>query len=446
MEPDLRILVDGDSARVYRRGDKVTGRVTLGLENEEDIKALKISFQGTCTTTTTRPVYTPHHADGTQHMQRYQEYVQLFQFEQDLLSECLLKSKESWSFDFKFPELTTPRYSRWQHGPKYHKTPHALPPSFHTNTPGGQAVISYSLKATLTRGGNQDPLETQELLPYHPTPDDIHLEPQIHTRVLYAQIWKPLSNSRTAIDKAFSKLSRRSPAGKFGPRVVPTIHYPETIAPGQNIPLYISLENTEVTDQVAISQCVLDSVTVKISTHTTSMCGQSAAEPEDMMVKHVTCLNKTNINRNLPFGSKFKLANNFRLVDDAECVPSFKTYTITRRYDLNVTIGLRYEDREFKVRCTTLLDILPRIPRELLPSMPEDEEVEIDPLPLYSPRESSREYAPDYESLYESGNSSSSLTSLSFSRSRGSSLTSGISTPATELEELGPGELSVESR
>lgn len=446
MGPDLRILVDGDSAKVYRRGDKVTGRVVLGLEDEEDVKALKISFSGTCTTTTTRPVYTPHHADGTQPMQRYQECVQLFHFEQDLLSACLLRSKESWSFDFKFPELTSSRYSRWQHGPKYLKSPHPLPPSFQTNTPGGQAVISYTLKATLTRSDTQDPLEAQEPLPYHPTPEDIHLEPQIHTRVLYAQIWKPLSTSRNAIDKAISKISRRNPTGRYGPRIVPTIHYPETIAPGQNIPLYISLENTEMTEQVAASQCVLDSVTVKISTHTTSMCGQSASEPEDMMVKHVTCLNKTNINRNLPFGSKFKLANNFRLVDDAECVPSFKTYTITRRYDLNITIGLRYEGREFKVRCTTLLEILPRIPRELLPSMPEDEEAEIDPLPLYSPRESSREFAPNYESLYELGHSSSSETSLSYSRSRGSSLTSGVSTPATELEELGSGDLSAESR
>jgi hypothetical protein len=161
-----------------------------------------------------------------------------------------------------------------------------------------------------------------------------------------------------------------------------------------------------------------------------------------MMVKHVTCLSKTNIAKPLPFGKKLKLANNFRLVDDAECVPSFKTYTITRRYDFNVTIGLRYEGREFKVRCTTLLEILPRIPRELLPSMPEDEETEIDPLPLYEPREPSREFAPEYESLYELERSSSSEGELSYTRSRGSSL---VSTPATELEELRFGDLRIRS-
>ena len=442
MGPDLRILIDGDNARVYRRGDKVTGRVVLGVEGEEDIRALKISFLGTCTTTTTRPVYTPHHTDGTHPLQRYQERIQLFHFEQDLLAECVVKNKESWTFDFKFPELTSPRYSRWQHGPRYLKSPHPLPPSFQTNTPGGQAVISYLLKATLNRGGNQDALETQELLPYHPTPQDIHLEPKICTRVLYAQVWKPLSDSRTTIDRALSKLSRRNSAANNGPRIIPTLHYPEAIAPGQNIPLYVSVENTQFSDQLSFAQCELDSVTVKISTHTTSMCGQSASEPEDMMVKHVTCLSKTNIAKPLPFGKKLKLANNFRLVDDAECVPSFKTYTITRRYDFNVTIGLRYEGREYKVRCTTLLEILPRIPRELLPSMPEDEETDIDPLPLYEPREPSREFAPEYESLYELERSSSSEGELSYTRSRGSSL---VSTPATELEELRFGDLRIRS-
>ncbi|KAF1972981.1 hypothetical protein BU23DRAFT_534382 [Bimuria novae-zelandiae CBS 107.79] len=438
MGPDLRILVDDDSARVYRRGDKVTGRVVLGLESEEDIAALKISFLGTCTTTTTRPVYTPHEADVTQSMQRYQERVQLFQFEQDLLAECMLApNKESWTFDFKFPELTSLRFSRWQHGSKYLKSSHPLPPSFQTNTSGGQAVISYFLRATLLRGGTQDPIETQELLPYHPTPEDIQLEPKIHLRVLYAQIWKPLSESRTPFDKALSKLSCRNSARSNGPRIVPTLHHPEMIAPGQNIPLYISLEDTQPAPQQPVSQCILDSLTVKISTHTTSMCGQSASAPEDIMVRHVTCLSKTNMAKPLPFGTKHKLANNFRLVDDAECVPSFKTYTITRRYDLNVSIGLKYEGRDFTIRCRTLLEILPRIPRELMPTMPEDEVAEIDPLPLYKPREPSREFAPHYESLYELERGSSSEASLVYTRSRGSSWMSNVSTPASEMEEMG---------
>lgn len=438
MAPDLRILVDGDSARVYRRGDKVTGRVVFGVENEEDITALKISFSGTCTTTTTRPVYTPHQADVTQAIRKYQERVHLFRFEQEVLSERLLVlDKESWTFDFKFPELTTPIYSRWQHGPKYLKNPHPLPPSFQTNTPNGEAVLSYCLQATLIRTRMQAPLETQELLLYHPTPEDIQLEPKVYSRVLYAQIWKPLSNSRRVVDKALSKISRRNtPNNNNSPRILPTIYHPESIAPGQNIPLCISLENTQSTPQDKISQCVLDSVTVKISTHTTSMCGQSSTDPEDIMVQHMTCLSKTDMAQHLPFGTKIKLANNLRLIDDAECVPSFRTYTITRRYDLNVTVGLKYEGREFTVRCTSLLEILPRIPHELLPGMSGDSEVEMEALPLYEPRAPSREFAPDYESLYVLERASSSDMPLAYARSRGSSMTSSTSTPVLELEEV----------
>lgn len=439
MVPDLRILVDGD-AQVYRRGDKVTGRVVLGVENEEDVTALRISFSGTCTTTTSRPIHTPHRTDASKPMQRYQERVALFHFQQDLLSGGLhASSKECRTFDFKFPELTTPRYSKWQHGPKYLKSPHPLPPSFHTDTPGGQAVIAYSLRATLVRSDNQESIETQEILPYHPTPEDVHFEPRAHSRVLYAQSWKPLSDSRTTMDKALSKLSRRNSAIRSGPRIVPTLYHPETIAPGQNIPLYISIEDTSPTAHLQASQCTIESVNVKINTHTTSMCGQSASEPEDIMLKRVTCISKTSLARPLPFKTKVKLAHNLRLVDDAECVPSFKTYTITRRYDLSVAVGLRYEGRDFTVRCTALLEILPRIPRELLPSMPEAEE-EIEPLPLYAPREPSGEFAPEYESIILSDQGSDSEASLAYTRSRGSSLMSNISTPASELGSMSFGD------
>ncbi|KAJ4353387.1 uncharacterized protein N0V89_005116 [Didymosphaeria variabile] len=432
MVPDLRILLDGD-VRVYRRGDKVTGRVILGVENEENIVALKISFLGTCTTTTNRPVHTPHHTDADRSMQRHQERVQLFHFEQDLLSGSLLSTnKESRTFDFKFPEMTAPRYSKWQHGPRYPKGPHPLPPSFQTHTSGGQAVIAYSLQVTLSRGGNQGSTVIEEILPYHPTPDDMQLEPKAHSRVLYAQIWKPLADSRTVMDKAFSKLSRRRSAGNSGPRIVPTLHHPEMIAPGQNIPLYISLEDSSPAPIPRTSQCILDSVTVKISTHTTSICGQSATSPEDVELKRVTCLSKSNIAKPLPFHTKKKLAHNFRLVDDAECVPSFKTYTITRRYDLSVSIGLKYEGREFTVRCTTLLEILPRVPRELLPNRPEDEE-EVEPLPLYVPREPSREFAPEYASIFQLEGASSSEASLAYTRSRGSSVPSSVEIPAVDV-------------
>ncbi|KAJ4296778.1 hypothetical protein N0V90_006826 [Kalmusia sp. IMI 367209] len=451
MDPDLRIIVDGDTTQVYRRGDKVSGRVILGTADEEDITALKISFLGVCTTTTTRSMYTPHDADVTQPAQRFQERVQLFRFEHDLLSSSLpALNKDSWIFDFKFPELTEPKYSRWQHGPRYPKTPHPLPPSFQTNTPGGQAIVSYFLQATLERGGSKDALEIHEYLPYHPTPEDMHIEPKVLSRVLYAQIWKPLSDSRTAIDKAFARMSRRNSAnGGNNPRIVPTIYYPEMISPGQNMPLYLSLEDTQAAAhacQRLSSQCVLDSVTVTISTHTTTICGKAATQPEDVMVKHVNCLSKNNMAKPMPFGTKVKLANNFRLVDDAECVPSFKTYTITRRYDLTVAIGLKYEGRHFTVRCTTLLEILPRIPRELLPSMPEDEEVEIDPLPLYIPREPSREFAPVYESLYSLSNSPSSSASLDRTESGGSSIISGVATPASEHVGMHFGGIMIRSR
>ena len=438
MTPNLRIIVDGDHLRVYRRGEEVSGRVILVTTEHEDFKSLSISFNGTCTTRTSRPSSsTETDIDLAQARQSFEEKICLFNYDQELLSRhTLAPGKYCWTFNFKFPELTEPKFARWYHGPKYQREPHPLPPSFQTQTngSGGQAMVSYLLQARLDRSAIKSPIEAQEPLPYHPTPHNMTLDARVISRVLYAQTWKPLGG-RTAIDKALKRFSRQPSAATSTPRIVPTLHYPERISPGQHLPLLLSLTNSEDPSSAkdGSSGCTLDSVTVTITTHTTSTCSKSAAQPEDVMTKHVVCLSKANINTAIPFGTRTKLTNNFRLVDDAECVPSFKTYTITRRYDLTVAVSIRYGDRTQRIRCTTLLDILPRIPRELLPSLQEDDDADIDPLPLYAPREAS---APDYESLYSLSRMPSSSKSSTYTRSGSSSVaSSGQSTPASEIDE-----------
>ncbi|KAF2691259.1 hypothetical protein K458DRAFT_287813 [Lentithecium fluviatile CBS 122367] len=443
--PNLRIIVDGDHLQVYRRGDRVTGRVILVTTEKEDVRSLTVSFKGRCTTRTSRPFYeTGTDADAYQPRREFEETVPLFAFDQKLLSECTLAPKKyCWTFDFKFPELTEPKFPRWHHGPKYHREPHPLPPTFQTQThvPGGNVIITYFVQVRLERNGYRSPVSIQEPLAYHPTPHDMTLDAKIASRVLYAQTWKPLADGRTAMDKVFRRLSRRACSGTSAPRIVPTFHYPERISPGQHIPLLLSLTNSQdgsITEDPTQKQCMLDSVTVTMTTHTTSVCGQPTSQPEDVMLKHVLCLSKTNLNTPIPFGTRTSLTNNFRLVDDAECVPSFKTYTVTRRYDLTVAVGIKYGDRTFRIRCTTLLDILPRIPQELLPALQEGEDAAVDPLPLYVPRDPSKESAPDYDSLYSLSRVPSGSASSAYTRSgsvSSSVASSAVSTPSTELEQ-----------
>ncbi|KAF2255693.1 hypothetical protein BU26DRAFT_6047 [Trematosphaeria pertusa] len=458
--PSLRIVVDGDSSRVYRRGERVTGRVILGIEEQDEIRSLRVCFAGTCTTKTTRPFYvTGNDADATQSRRAFEERICLFNFRRDLLPRCTLAPKKyTWTFAFRFPELTEPKYSRWTHGSKYSRGPHPLPPSFHqrTNSPDGQAKVSYHLQAKLVRGGPKATAKTYHPLVYQPAPRDIPQEPRITSSVLYAQTWKPLSENRTAVDKALVKISRRTSAGDRNPRIIPTIHYPQKIAPGQHIPLLLSLTNVHRAvnhGEACEPECILDSLTVSISTCTTSMCGQPMSQPEDVVLKHVTCLSKTDLNETLPFGTATKLTNNFRLVDNAECVPSFRTYTIIRRYDLTVTVGIKYGDRSFTIRSTMPLEILPRTLGETSPALHNDAEADIEPLPLYAPREPSKEFAPSYEALYSLSRTHSSSGSLAYTESRSLSVASGISTPALgacapapDLEQADFGELPMRSR
>jgi hypothetical protein len=179
----------------------------------------------------------------------------------------------------------------------------------------------------------------------------------------------------------------------------------------------------------AQAECTIDSFSVTISTYSTTMCGHTLTQPEDVVSKHVTCIAKTHMNKPIPLNKTRNLTTNFRLVNDAECVPTFKTYTITRRYMMSVTVGIKFEDQHFTVRHSAPLEILPRPPRSLSPLV-EDEEME--PLPMYTPREPSREFAPDYESIYALSRTSSTNGSLARWTTTASSVTSGMSTPGSE--------------
>lgn len=430
--PNLRVIVDGDTSRVYREGDQVKGRVSLVLEDEQEVEGLKLSFTGTCTTKTTRPFYVSgNDSDACMTKREYVENVSLFNFEQDLASAGTYQAnKYSWDFNFVFPHQTEALFSRWAHGAKYFRKPHPLPPTFkvHTNIPGGRATVSYQLEAQLILAAHKSTKKVIEKLRYLPSSRNTPLEAKIMSRCLYAQNWKPHNESKSAMDKLSSKFSRKRSDSVAGARIVPTLHMPGKIAPAQHIPLLFSLENT---GSGSDPDCILDSLAVNISTYTTSICGQPFTQPEDIVSKHVTCISKHDIHQLLSFSTPIPLTTNFRLVDDAECVPTFKSYTITRHYTITVIIGITCQDQKLTIRSTAPLEILPKIPlSELRDRTREDDDGDIDPLPLYMPREPSREFAPDYAELYSLSPTSMSY-SLALVDTRSSSFASGTDTPST---------------
>lgn len=422
--PTLRILIDGDSDKVYRRGDKVTGRVAFVAEEQEHIESFKLIFGGSCVTKTTR-LSNQFHA-----RKEFEERIRFFNFEREVVPRSTLSpNKYSWAFEFTFPETTQQSYKRLTRGAHYLREPHPLPPSFQlkTSVPGGAAQISYFIQARLVLGGSKGTRKVKQMLQYRPTSrENLPREPNLTTGVLYGQTWKPSrgDESRSTVDKVLRRPSKKPPS------IVPTIFYPEKIAPGQHIPLSISLLNTRDRANEAQAECTIDSLSITISTYSTTMCGHTLTQPEDVVSKHVNCIAKTNMNKPIPFNKTRNLTTNFRLVNDAECVPTFKTYTITRRYVMGVTVGIRYEDQHFTVRHSAPLEILPRPPRSLSPPVEEGEDAE--PLPMYTPREPSREFAPDYESIYALSRTSSTSGSLARWTTTSSSVVSGISTPATE--------------
>jgi hypothetical protein len=68
--PAMRVIVDGDSSKVYRKGDTVTGRVILVVEEEVKIQSLKMVFAGNCVTKTSRPF----HVNGAENSPSRREF------------------------------------------------------------------------------------------------------------------------------------------------------------------------------------------------------------------------------------------------------------------------------------------------------------------------------------------------------------------------------------
>lgn len=432
--PTLRILIDGDSDRVYCRGDRVTGRVAFIAEGQEQVESIKVIFAGSCVTKTTRP------SADTSGRKDFEERIWYFNTEREVVPRSTLSpNKYFWPFEFTFPEMTQQLYKRLSRGAHYLREPHPLPPSFQlkTSVAGGAAQISYFIQARLALGGSRGTRKVKQILLYRPTSPVVLLrEPSLTTGVLYGQTWKPAkSESRSTVCKVLRRPSNRTPS------IVPTILYPEKIAPGQHIPIAISLFNTRDRLNEAQAEGIVDSLSINISTYSTIMCGHSLTHPEDVVSKHVNCIAKTNMKKAVPFGKARSLTSNFRLVNDAECVPTFKSYTITRRYTLSVVVGIKFEDQHFTVRHSAPLEILARMPHS--PSPPSFEQgEEAEPLPVYTPREPSREFAPDYDSVYALSRASSTSGSLTRWTTTGSSIASQSSTPATapstpasELEE-----------
>lgn len=335
---------------------------------------------GVCITTITGATYTAYNADKSRQNETFQDRTQLFRFEHDLLPVYRSSpNKGTCDFEFKFPESTRPGSPRWQQGSLYQDPSHPLPPSFHTKSPEGSCIIAYFLQATLERSGSRGPLVKYEYLPYQPTSEEIPGESSLYSRVLRAHTRSPSSENKKTVDKVFARLSSLS---SNAARIVPTFYYPTKISPGQDIPLFLSVELNGLHDS---SQCILDSVTVTISTYTTISCGPPDSKLERSTVKHVTCLSKANMATPMPFGKKVPLTNSFRLVDNAECIPSFDLRNVTRRYELLVTIGLKHGGHNLFMASTTAVEILPRQMRGSMTSGTGYEEIEEELLPAYSP-------------------------------------------------------------
>lgn len=331
----------------------MTGRVVFVAEKQEQVKSLKLNFTGACITKTTRPFYVGENENYAVSSSRrgYKEKVPLFNLERVLMTGCTAAAnKYSWSFEFQFPENTQIRCSRWGHRSHYNRDIHPLPPSFYTytNEPGGEATIKYSVQVKLIRGGLKANKRASYTLPFsNPSRRHLH-EPRTTSHILTTQTSSSATTSPskpTLTQKLSHLFTRNSPAKPPGTHFVPTLHTPSAVAPGEIIPISLSLQpdhhhrppNPSVPTP-ATEPCTLTTLTITLSTHTHSTTGRLLSHPQDTLTQHNTCVSRHSLATPLPLdhpSSPVPLVRAFRLLDTRACVPSFATYTVARAYTLD---------------------------------------------------------------------------------------------------------------
>jgi hypothetical protein len=388
--------------RTYESGDKVAGKVILNNGEQEQIRGLKIKFEAFCRTRTTRPYYAnPDNENIAGSRRLFEENAQLFLQEQMLLSGTftLAPNKHEYPFEFTFPSKSTERY-RKSTRKHFSNDPHNLPPSFKV-VMGSQSCtgeVLYQLEAKLSRSSFKSDLRTARSLPFCRkgiVPRPCRTRPHL----LNIQTWDLTTVPDTSrnLPKRLVRAVVPDTDWKKTPciRFIPVVHAPKAVAPGQRIPLCLSLKAIQRRPiDPKIDGLILDSLQIDLTTNTRLMCSGLISQPEDTVSETKRCIDRSDCALYIPADqSVVPIVTDFRLVDSVEAVPTFKSYTISRYYTLTLRIGLRWEKKTFELETRTELEILPRF-LDLHRRTSIQIEDEIDPLPLYTPRE---EDSPEYE-------------------------------------------------
>ncbi|KAF2761824.1 hypothetical protein EJ05DRAFT_185949 [Pseudovirgaria hyperparasitica] len=397
----LNVTIHGDPCRIYHPADKITGTVYLTTSSQEEFKQLKLNFRGQCKTTTTRPYYVSGNEHSLASRKMLKETVTLFDQEKVLFQGPYKMSptQHEWHFEYTFPSKSETTYQKAVKSAYYNKHPHDLPPSFRclTESYRGEGYVHYSIEATLVRGSFKSEVRNLRYLLFRrrserPTPA------KSHPNVLESQQIQMHEDFRPRVDKFGKAIHYSTLPVPTSVKFTPTFYAPKAVAPKQVIDLGLSIK--QIQDQVNCNDTeifTVDRLRVELLTTTRVACRGVLSQTQDVVTRSVTCVDRKLPGISIPIDdTPIALTRGFRLTDNNEASPSFKSYSISRIYQININIWLRWRDQTFRLSTSIELDILPRYdpppPRRQRRSV--DAEL-VDPLPLYT----RTEHAPAYEEV-----------------------------------------------
>ena len=373
LDKEIRILLDKAQTYVYSPSDAVSGTLVFVPAFNCKIKCLKFGLRGEC------------YVSSIGANSKVSKQVLLFATSSNMLENTYTHMEHIYElpFSFMFPARST---SSSRAGPSAFRTvfdqdEQLLPDSFTLSVKNLLQCVRYFLHLEII-GRKFKPKECTILFRQ---PKDIRV---LHPRTMVQSLPTQISLVREYRFKSRAKVgawllpfnfNRKRPKLAF----TPCIHAPTSVVVGQPIALSLAIDTSTGRKSPNATTLLLQDLSVSITAHT-RIIGQvlpSKRRYGRCFELSYTVLDAKELNVPVVVdGASIPLTQDFRTFPGA--LASFKTYTISRDYTLDVAFTLRYDAEPFQWEKSTALEIL---------EAPDSEFVDgknLDPLIFLEPRKS----------------------------------------------------------
>ncbi|KAI4143729.1 MAG: hypothetical protein LQ340_006893 [Diploschistes diacapsis] len=397
---DCKIKIDGGNDQAFFPGAPIHGIITYKASANDRLQSVNLDLRGVIRVSPTRKGSSAAANEGKPQT----EHVELFHIMERILAEPIWTERRTlnWHFTIVLPQLTGPDRSHGLYAdagnPLFEEMPHPLPPSMGPDQ-SSEVEIAYNMYAVAKRSfrGYAETEQLQEApvvdnissLIYYPDPPAVvgdHISTVEKRWELVSAVPKPRKFSL----KSSSTSSTLDSGAGGGPPTIVEVRIPTVVVLGELVNVALVRPSDPDGGETSSASVAFKSLSASLHALTHRRTTKIAYKPELTEI----CTKKlgTDTARGLVTLGSTVLCSRFSTVVIKAWPPTFKSYNVSRMYDLVIEVALMQGKHEFKTQFTEEVEVVRKLnhadsarrgcvaPPALLPLGPPGDEA----LPAYS--------------------------------------------------------------